>query len=115
MLVYDIAVIPVSCGAQRVNYTEANAVAILERTPRVLRTLLDGLSAETRDQLRVLAEASLHQLGVRTATPAFVQDEMLRQCAQLAAAIPPSAVSALERERALQAAITRAIERLEDT
>ena len=76
---------------------------------------LDGLSAETRDQLRVLAEASLHQLGVRTATPAFVQDEMLRQCAQLAAAIPPSAVSALERERALQAAITRAIERLEDT
>ena len=30
-------------------YTEANAVAILERTPRVLRTLLDGLSAKWTD------------------------------------------------------------------
>ena len=30
-------------------YTEANAVAILVRTPRVLRTLLDGLSAEWTD------------------------------------------------------------------
>ena len=30
-------------------YTEANAVAILERTPRVLRALLEGLSPEWTD------------------------------------------------------------------
>ena len=82
--------------------------------PPLAPPTLDGLSAQTREQLRVLAEGTLQLLGVRDLSPAFIQDEMVRQCAQLAASIPPSFVSALDRERALQAAIARAIERLDD-
>ena len=76
---------------------------------------LDGLTAETRDQLRILAEASLQLLGVREPSPRFIQDEMLRQCAQLAASLPATMTTAGERERALQSAIARAIERLDDS
>jgi hypothetical protein len=50
---------------------------------------------------------------MRDPSPRFVQDEMQRQCAQLAASLPPT-TSAAEREAALQLAITRAIERLDD-
>lgn len=82
--------------------------------PPVAPPTLDGLSAETRAQLRVLAEGTLHLLGVRDLSPAFIQDEMVRQCAQLAASIAATSVSAADRERALQAAIARAIERLDD-
>ena len=76
---------------------------------------LDGLTAETRDQLRILAEASLQLLGVREPSPRFIQDEMLRQCAQLAASLPATMTTAGERERTLQSAIARAIERLDDS
>ena len=75
---------------------------------------LDGLSAGTRERLRVLAEGSLHLLGVRDPSPGFIHDEMVRQCDALASAIPPGATAATDRERALQVAIERAIERLDD-
>jgi hypothetical protein len=74
---------------------------------------LDGLSAETRDQLRVLASGALQALGVRDASPTFVQDEMLRQCTTLAASLPPAA-KADAREAMLRVAIARAIERLDE-
>lgn len=75
---------------------------------------LDGLSDVTRDRLRVLAIDTLRALGVRDPSPPFVHDEMVRQCSQLAASIPRPAVTAEERERQLQAAIARAIERLDE-
>ena len=75
---------------------------------------LDGLSAETRERLRVLAEGSLQLLGVRDPSSAFVHDEMVRQCDQLASQIPATSVTAGDRERALQGAIDRATERLDD-
>lgn len=74
---------------------------------------LEGLSPETRDQLRVLASGTLQSLGVRDPSPQFLQDEMLRQCTQLAVLLPRG-TSAAEREKLLQAAIVHAIERLDD-
>jgi len=74
---------------------------------------LDGLSAATREHLRVLATGTLHGLGIRDPSPQFVRDEMLRQCAQLAATLGPAA-TADAREALLQLAIIRAIERLDD-
>jgi hypothetical protein len=71
------------------------------------------LSASTRDRLRILAAGALEGLGVRDPTPPFIQDEMLRQCAQLAASLTPAA-TAEERESLLRIAIERAIERLDD-
>ena len=75
---------------------------------------LDGLLPETRARLRVLAEGSLQLLGVRDPSQAFIHDEMVRQCDALAGAITPAATGAADRERALQVAIERAIERLDD-
>ena len=74
---------------------------------------LDGLSEPTRDQLRRLATTALQGLGVPDPSPDFVRDEMVRQCAQLGGTLP-AASSAAERERLLQVAIERAIERLDD-
>ena len=95
-----------SLGARR----ETTAASI---EPVLAPATLDGLSDETRDQLRVLAEGHLQLLGVRDPSAPFIQDEMVRQCAQLAALIPATATAA-DRERALQTAIARAIERLDD-
>lgn len=75
---------------------------------------LDGLTDATREQLRVLALGTLDALGVRGASPAIVRDEMMRQCVQLAAALPDAVVTAEQREAQLQRAIARAIERLDD-
>lgn len=75
---------------------------------------LDGLSDVTREQLRVLATGTLGVLGVRDPSPEFIRDEMIRQCAELAAAIPYGVATAEERESLLRVAITRAIERLDD-
>lgn len=47
----------------------------------------NGLDAKTRTALRRLAERSLHALGA-PATDTFIRDEMQRQFAVLAAAIP---------------------------
>ena len=74
---------------------------------------LEGLSEATREQLRVLASGTLQSLGVRDPSPEFLRDEMLRQCTQLATLLP-NAASANEREALLQAAIARAIERIDD-
>jgi hypothetical protein len=61
----------------------------------------------------MLATGSLQALGMRDPSPRFIQDEMERQCVQLAALLPPT-TSAAEREAALQSAIARAVERLDD-
>lgn len=74
---------------------------------------LDGLSPVTRDELRVLASGTLQALGIRDPSSQFVQDEMERQCVQLAATLP-SAATAEERDALLRTAIARAIERLDD-
>jgi hypothetical protein len=81
--------------------------------PMLPAPTLEGLSPDTRDQLRILAEASLQLLGVRDPSSTFIHDEMVRQCAQLAASLPPT-TTASERERALQSVIAREIERLDD-
>jgi hypothetical protein len=74
---------------------------------------LDGLSPDTLGQLRILASGTLQALGVRDPSPAFIEDEMQRQCAQLAATLP-GAATADAREVLLRASIARAIERLDD-
>ena len=74
---------------------------------------LDGLLPETRDQLRSLALGTLQALGVRDASPDFIRDEMIRQCALLAANLGPAA-TATDQEQLLQRAIKHAIERLDD-
>ena len=89
--------------------TQSGSMAV----PIVSPPTLDGLSPETRDQLRVLASGTLQALGMRDPSSRFVQDEMERQCVQLAATLPPAA-TADEREAALRLAIARAIERLDD-
>jgi hypothetical protein len=89
--------------------TQSGSMAV----PIVSPPTLDGLSPETRDQLRVLASGTLQALGMRDPSSRFVQDEMERQCVQLAATLPPAA-TADERETALRLAIARAIERLDD-
>ena len=75
---------------------------------------LEGLSDVTRERLRVLAVGTLEGLGIRDAPPAFVRDEMIRQCAHLAASIAHGVTTAADREAKLQFAIARAIERLDD-
>lgn len=75
---------------------------------------LDGLTDETRELLRRLATTTLSALGVRDPSPHFIRDEMVRQCSQLAASLPSAAASAPDRERMLQSAIMRAIERADD-
>ena len=81
--------------------------------PLVSPPTLDGLSPTTRDQLRALASGTLQALGIRDPSLRFVEDEMERQCAQLAASLPPAG-TAEEREAFLRLAIARAIERLDD-
>jgi hypothetical protein len=102
-----VRVLPLGAGVKR---RDAQAPAA---PPPLDPPTLDGLSPDTREQLRVLATGSLQAVGMRDPSPRFVQDEMQRQCAQLAASLPPT-TSAAEREAALQLAITRAIERLDD-
>ena len=75
--------------------------------------VLDGLSESIRERLRALATGTLQALGVRDPSPQFVRDEMIRQCAELAATLPASA-SAAEQEERLGEAIGRAIEALYD-
>ena len=74
---------------------------------------LDGLSAATREQLRLLATGTFQILGVRDPSPQFIHDEMVRQCSELAATLPPG-LSAAEQEQRLAGAIERALRRLDD-
>ena len=83
------------------------------RVPIASPPTLDGLSPSTRDELQVLASGTLQALGIRDPSSRFVQDEMERQCGQLASTLPPAA-TAEEREAFLRMAIARAIERLDD-
>ena len=105
---FAVRLLPMSAAVKgRATPTASMAV------PVVSPPTLDGLSAATRDQLRVLASGALQALGVRDPSSRFVQDEMERQCVQLAATLP-SAATAEAREASLRLAIARAIERLDD-
>lgn len=76
---------------------------------------LEGLSDGTRARLRILATASLGALGFRDPPPAFVHDEMVRQCAILSASLASGwNASADARERQLLGAIERALDELYD-
>ena len=105
---FAVRLLPLSAAVRRRD-AEANPTT----APVLDPPTLDGLSPAIREQLRVLATGSLQALGVRDPSPQFVQDEMERQCAQLAALLPV-ADNAAEREAALQSAIARALERLDD-
>ena len=70
---------------------------------------LHGLDEESRRLLRVLATSALQTLGVHSPTPAMVEDEMLRQFAALAAAVPEGP----DREALLQQAIVQALDACE--
>ena len=105
---FAVRLLPMSAAVKgRETPTASTAV------PVVSPPTLDGLSAATRDQLRVLASGTLQALGVRDPSSRFVQDEMERQCVQLAATLPPAG-TAEEREASLRLVIARAIERLDD-
>jgi hypothetical protein len=69
---------------------------------------LAALDAETRQELRILAERSLDALGIRERGP-FVESEMLRLFGVLA----PSVGTASERESQLRMAIRRAMAELD--
>ena len=105
---FAVRLLPLTAAVARPS-TEVPAAA----EPRIDPPTLDGLTPETRDQLRILASGTLQSLGLRDPSPAFLRDEMVRQCAQLAALMPPAA-TAEAREALFQAAVARAIERLDD-
>ena len=67
---------------------------------------LEGLDRETRRMLRTLAVTVLQHLGVHSPTRKIVEDEMLKQFAAIAPAIPAGP----DREALLQQAIARALE-----
>jgi hypothetical protein len=70
---------------------------------------LHGLDPATRDRLRLLGHAALLALGVRLITESMLGDEMVRQFARLAATVPEGP----DRDRALDAAIARALDEYE--
>ena len=106
---FAVRLAPISAASARRDVTTANVAE-----PVVAPPTLDGLTDETREMLRRLAETTLHALGVRDPSATFVRDEMVRQCSQLAASLPVAPASAAEREQQLRLAIARAIERLDD-
>ena len=105
---FAVRLAPLSAATARRAVTTSEVVEPVGAPPT-----LDGLSESTRDQLRRLATTALQALGVRDPSSDFIRDEMVRQCAQLRGTLPPAS-SADERERLLQIAIERAIERLDD-
>ena len=80
-----------------------------ESAPREAAELL-GLSRETRDELRRLAVRALESLGAPTAE-AYVKDEMLRQFAVLAEAVPAAEA---QRELRLREVIAAALDAFDD-
>jgi hypothetical protein len=79
-----------------------------EAAPPPAAPTLAALDAETRQELRILAERSLDALGIRERGP-FVESEMLRLFGVLA----PSVGTASERESQLRMAIRRAMAELD--
>ena len=105
---FAVRLAPLSAATARREVTTVDTTAPITAPPT-----LDGLSDATRDQLRRLAVTALNALGVQDPPSAFVHDEMVRQCAQLGA-LTVGPATAEERERLLQIAIARAIDRLDD-
>jgi Smr domain-containing protein len=106
---FAVRLLPLNASMSRAASGTGPAAVLLPLDPPTL----DGLSPDTLEQLRILASGTLQALGVRDPSPAFIEDEMQRQCAQLAATLP-GAATADAREVLLRASITRAIERLDD-
>jgi Smr domain len=106
---FAVRLAPIGAASARRDVTTTDDVE-----PVLAPATLDGLSEPTQDQLRRLATSTLQALGMRDPSPDFIRDEMVRQCGQLASSLPPVPVTAEERERLLQSAIARAIERLDD-
>jgi len=101
---FVVTVAPVSAmvdAAKRRNEQETPPTAAAAPT-------LAALGAETRQELRILAERSLDALGIRERGP-FVESEMLRLFGTLA----PSSGTASERESQLRMAIRRAMAELD--
>ena len=105
---FAVRLLPLNASVSRAG-SGAGLAAVLPLDPPTL----EGLSPDTREQLRILASGTLQALGVRDPSPAFIEDEMQRQCAQLAASLP-GATTADARDALLRASIARAIERLDD-
>ena len=105
---FAVRLLPMA-AAVRGREAQAASAAVPVASPPTL----EGLLPATRDELRALASGTLQALGIRDPSVRFVQDEMERQCVQLAATLPPAA-TAEEREASLLRAIARAIERLDD-
>ena len=106
---FAVRLAPLSAATARRPVTSATSLPLEPTAPPTL----DGLSAETREQLRMLAAGTLQALGVRDPSPDFVLDEMSRQCSLLASNLAVAA-TAEEQERLLQRAIKHAVERLDD-
>jgi hypothetical protein len=106
---FAVRLAPISAATARRDITTVDVAE-----PVVAPPTLDGLTDETREKLQRLAETTLQALGVRDPSAAFIRDEMVRQCSQLAASLPAALASAADHERQLRLAISRAIERLED-
>lgn len=87
--------------------------SVLAIEPLVGPPTLDGLSEDTRGRLRALATLALEALGLKDPSRDFIQDEMLRQCTQLASTLPGAATAEL-REAQFRSAIDRAIDRLDE-
>jgi len=104
---FAVRLLPLGASGSRQAASSASAAVVTDPPT------LEGLSADTRDQLRVLATGTLQALGVRDPSATFIEDEMQRQCVQLALSLP-GASDARAREALLRAAIARAIERLDD-
>jgi hypothetical protein len=101
---FVVTVAPISAMVDAANRRpERETAPVAPATPT-----LAALGAETRQELRVLAERSLDALGVRERGP-FVESEMLRLFGILA----PSVGSASERESQLRKAIQRAMAELD--
>ncbi len=72
-------------------------------------TALRALDPETQRGLRELSTVALATLGIHSPTTEMVQDEMGRQFAQLASALPAGP----DKDALLQQAVTRALEEYE--
>lgn len=87
-------------------WNEPTRTRVAEPPPPNDPPSLDALDSETRRLLRLLAERSLEQLGVRGDRDRFINDEMIRQFGSIAASL----ASGQQREDLLRSAIRRALE-----
>lgn len=100
-------------SARRLVEAPRRSRAPLADPPVIDPTQLDGLAAETRLGLRRLAERALDSLGAPRGE-SYVQDEMVRQYALLAAAVSGIRRGATDRELRLRDLIAAALDAYDD-